>query len=237
LLTALFFPLYQPVNAGTGEIPLALSFLLLGTAFLDSLQPRQENAPLVRLALASLYCAATKQEGAFFVAVLAAFLAITSVRRQPKKVLKSELALLLPVAAHTTLLRVMRGPVIRRDFDLSLLRPAHWPEWWHRVLETISYTIRYEVPKAAVPIAAILVLFLIARPGHADALLGPLITQAGAYMIMMSLSAFGVAWLIEASFGRLIDTLFPLLLLVAVARLRLPLRLGDDNTDAIREPA
>jgi len=224
LLTALFFPLYQPVNAGTGEIPLALGFLLLGTAYLDSLEPGRENAPLVRLAIASLYCAATKQEGALFVVVLAASLAISSLRRKPRTLLprdllKCELVLLLPLVAHAALLRMMRGSVTRRAFDLSLIRPGRWPEWWQRIAQTLSHIARIEVPQTSVAIGALLTLLLLTKAGRSGILLGSVLAQIAVYIVIMSLSALGVDWLISASFGRLVETLVPLILLITVERL------------------
>jgi hypothetical protein len=105
----------------------------------------------------------------------------------------------------------------RRDMDFTLLR--HWDAWWPRILETLSYIARNKLVAAVVPLLALLVFFAATRRGPGDALLGPFLIQVGAYIVFMSLSASSFEWLIEASLGRLINALVPLVLLIACARL------------------
>lgn len=216
LLTSAFVPLYQPGNAGTGDIPIAFGFVLLGNAYLDVLAADQPAAR-VRLLLAALFCVTTKQEGWSFVLVLVIALLLRSVRRRGKISVAVQLSLLAPLGLQAAVLRISGTTLRRRDMDLTLLR--HWDRWWPRILETLSHIARIEVVAAVVPLVALLVFFGATRRGPADALLGPLFAQIGAYVAFMSLSAFGVEWLIEASLPRLMTALVPLVLLVAGGRL------------------
>ena len=216
LLTAAFIPLYQPSNAGTGDIPLAFGFVLLGTAYLDVLEA-DRPATGVRLLLAALFCVATKQEGWLFVVLLAIALLLRSARLREKFPLAAQFSLLAPLALQAAVTRISGTTFYRRDMDFTLLR--HWNSWWPRILETLSYIAQTKIVAVVVPLVALLALFGATRRGPADALLGPLIAQVGAYVVFMSLSAFSVEWLIEASLARLINTLVPLVLLMAGARL------------------
>ena len=74
-LAALCAFLYRPANAGTAEIPFALALVLACSAAIDFLKEDRTSSAL-RLALASLFCASLKQEGALFVFLLAVVLAI-----------------------------------------------------------------------------------------------------------------------------------------------------------------
>jgi hypothetical protein len=216
LLTAAFIPLYQPSNAGTGDIPLAFGFVLLGTAYLDVLEA-DRPATRVRLLLAALFCLTTKQEGWLFVVLLAIALLLRSVRRREKFPLAAQFSLLAPLALQAAVMRISGTAFYRRDMDFTLL--SHWYSWWPRILETLSYIAQVKLVAAVVPLVALLALFGATRRGPADGLLGPLIAQVVAYVVFMSLSASSVEWLIEASLGRLINALVPLVLLVAGARL------------------
>ncbi len=72
-LAALCAFLYKAGNAGTAEIPFALSLVLAASAAIDWLAPEGVARGVVwRLALASLFCASLKQEGTLFVLLLAA---------------------------------------------------------------------------------------------------------------------------------------------------------------------
>src|SRR5436305_561488 len=68
-LAALCFGLYTRGNLGTGEIPMALGWVFLAGAFLDTLE--EEPGSLARLAAASFLCAAIKKEGAVLPVLLA----------------------------------------------------------------------------------------------------------------------------------------------------------------------
>lgn len=215
LLTAAFIPLYQPSNAGTGDIPMAFGFMLLGTAYLDVLAaPR--SAVRVRLLLAALFCVMTKQEGWLFVVVLAIALLLRSARHRVKFPVAAQLGLLAPLALQAAVMRISGTTFSRRDMDFTLLR--HWDSWWPRILETLSYIAQTKLVAAVVPLLALLAFFAATRRGPGDALFGPLFAQVGAYVAFMSLSAFSVEWLIEASLARLMNSLVPLVLLVAGAR-------------------
>jgi len=60
---------------------------------------------------------------------------------------------------------------------------------------------------------------LLTKAGRSGILLGSVLAQIAVYIVIMSLSALGVDWLISASFGRLVETLVPLILLITVERL------------------
>src|SRR5688572_19401740 len=70
-LASLDFFLYRAVNAGTAEVPFALSLVLVSCAFLDVLHDATRPA-VARLFAATLFCVSIKQEGTLFVVLLAA---------------------------------------------------------------------------------------------------------------------------------------------------------------------
>lgn len=213
---AWFFPLYAPQLVGVAEIPLALGFVMLGTALLDAMT---SDSPSVRarLAAASLFCAALKQDGALF-AVLAAVVCLLfpSAGARRRGVV---LALVLPPLLHGTLLQLARGPVPERVFDLGLLAPARWGEWLGRIWQAASYIVSVEIVAALLPLVALAVFLLVTRRGPADRLLPMLGAQAFFYAAACSLSAIGVVWHLETSFARTTCALFPALAVVLGGRI------------------
>jgi len=212
-----FFPLYAPVHVGMADIPLALGFVLLCIAFLDALEA-DSPAVYARLAIASLFCAATKPEGALFGALAALFWLV--LRPRGRSWSPPFLALLLPSVVHGVLLRWARGSLPSRDFDFTLLAPSRWAAWLGRIGETLARITSVELAAAALPLAALAIFFFATDSGLADRLLPLLGLQLAFYVLTCSLSAFGVAWLVGTSFGRIVCALVPALAVVVGARLR-----------------
>jgi hypothetical protein len=213
-LAALCLPLYSRGNLGTGEIPVALGFVLAATAAVD-LRERTARHTVARLALASLFCAAVKQEGALFVLLLAGSLFALERSRGWAAAAASA----VPVLAHGVLLWLLRGPVLRRDYDLTLLEPHRWAELLSRVGTVARRLATVELPRGAVPLAAIAAFLLLTRRSFADWLVLPIAMQVLAYASLCALCAFGPVWLIQTSFSRVTIALFPALLIVLGARL------------------
>jgi hypothetical protein len=209
-LTALCFPLYRSANAGTAEVPFTLSLVLAATAFLDSLSDRS-RAILIRLAVASLFCASIKQEGWIFVGLLGAALAIRR-RWLPGA------ALALPAAAHWVLLYFLRGPQTRRDFDFTFFRTGRWGELASRFFHVVGRMAGTEALAAWLPLVSVTVYLLVTRRSLADTLLPILLLQIVCYAIAFSVSSFDPMWA-AGVLGRLAMTLFPVLALVLAARL------------------
>jgi hypothetical protein len=213
-LAAFCLPLYSRGNVGTGEIPIALGFLLAATAACDVREQERRDA-VWRFALASLFCAAVKQEGAFFVLLLAGSLLFLERRRAWSPVV----AALIPVLAHGALLRILRGPVNRRDYDLTLLEPDRWGELLSRATIVARRIVSVEVAHAALVLSAIVAFVLVTRRGLADWLAVPIAIQVLVYASVCALCAFGPLWLVQTSFSRITLALVPVLVLVLAARL------------------
>ncbi len=215
-LTAWLAPLYAPSHVGMADIPLALGLVLLATALCDAFEADSASVR-ARLAIASLFCAATKAEGALF-AVLAAITWLVS-RPRERPLAPTLVALLAPPLGLGLLMRFARGLVPARDFDFMLLAPSRWATWLPRIAEAILRVARVELVASAIPLAAVAGFFIVTRRGLADRLLPLLALQVLAYVAACSLSAFGVDWLVTTSFARLTLALTPTLLLVLGARL------------------
>ena len=217
VLAAFCFPLYRAGNAGTAEIPLAFAFVLAATACLDAME-RDTGPARLRLLIASHLCATFKQEGALFAGLLALALLIRWLARRRRSSPIPALCLLLPAALHVAALRVLAGPIPRRDFDFTLLAPGRWSEWIGRCLEVFRHLFRVELAAAALPAAALLLFLLSSRRRREDILLPVLLAQGAAYALVASLSAFGPAWALESAFSRTTITLIPAVVLVLGAR-------------------
>ena len=209
-LTALCFPLYRAVNAGTAEVPFAFSLVLVSTAFLDALSA-QSRANLIRLVVASLFCVSVKQEGWIFVVLLAVALAV---RRR----WLGAAALAVPAAVHWIALYLLRGPQTRRDFDFTFFRTGRWGELASRFVHVAGRLLSTEAVAAWLPLLAIVAYLLVTRRGLGDPLLPVLALQLVAYAVAFSVSSFDPAWA-AGVFGRIATTLFPVLTLVLGARL------------------
>lgn len=214
-LAALCFSLYGRGNVGTAEIPLALGFVLLGEAFLDARS--REPGSLARVAIASLFCAATKKEGTLFPLLLAGC-ALFARGRFGGNAGKTAAALAAPPLLHGLLLLAARGPVGWRDFDMGLLAPSRWGELPPRLAEAASRIFWADLLPALPALLALLLFFALTPRGESDLLLAPCALQIFAYAVTCAFSSFGVAWLVDASFARTSLALFPLLALILAAR-------------------
>ena len=214
-LVAAFFPLYAPAHVGMADIPLALGLALLASALLDAFD-EDSGAVRGRLALAAFFCAAMKFEGSLF-AGLAGLLWLAA-RPRGRARWPAAIALLAPPLVHRLLMFLMRGPAVARDFDFRLVAPSRWGLWFARLVGAVARIVQVEVLTAAVPLVLLALFFALTRRGLADRLLPLLFSQTLGYVVACSLSAFGVAWLVEASFARIACALFPALALVLGAR-------------------
>lgn len=211
-LTALCFPLYRTVNAGTAEVPFSFSVVLVSTTFLDAPSDRSREV-IARLAAASLLCVSIKQEGTLFVLILAAAL---WVRRRWEGWIPLASALL-----HWSTLRLFRGHAASRDFDLTFLEPRRWDEL-ARNLGRVVPEVGAKALAAWLPVLAIVFFLFVTRSGIGDPLLPVLAAQIACIGFAFSISSFGPAYAVESAFARLTTTLFPALTLVLAARLEEP---------------
>lgn len=216
VLLSLFEPLYRAFTTGMAEVPLSFGLLLLGTSVCDRLD-RPDRGASRRVALASVVCTATKNEGLYFVAVALALAAAFSLSRKGFAA-RAAAMLALPAALVVAAHRLIRGSLPLRDFDFSLLaRPGVLAP---RVTESVA-TAMAETPVAAwVGVAALAVLLLAGRdstPGNR--LLALAACGLAAYLFLPALAVEGPAWLVETAFFRTVATLAPLVAAGAAARL------------------
>ena len=216
-LIGLFLPLYRAGHVGMADIPLAFGLVLLSCAFLDA-RDASSASVRVRLALASLFCAATKQEGLLFVVLLAVTWLLASRRADPAGRTGTLAALLLPATLHWLLLRAAVGQVNHRDFDASLLLPGRWPELAGRAAEVAHRLVTVQIAGAALAVMAIALFLALTPRGRADLLLVPLVAQTLIYAGVASLSVHGAVWHAQTSFARTVAALFPVAAIVLVAR-------------------
>jgi hypothetical protein len=210
-LTALCFPLYRAVNAGTAEVPFAFSVVLLCCAFLDVLD-RSSPSARARLFAASLFCVSIKQEGTLFVGLLALAL---FVRRR-----REAWMLIVPPVLHWSTLYLLRGPQTRRDFDLTLFEPRRWKELPPLFATVLGRMLSTEAVQAWVPLVAIGLFLVVTRRGVADPLLPIIPLQILCYAAAFSVSSFDPIYAVEGAFRRIAMTLFPALTLLLCTRLR-----------------
>jgi hypothetical protein len=213
-LCALCLPLYSRGNVGTAEIPVAFAFVLAATAILEAREDRS-HAALARLAAASLFCASIKQEAGLFLLLASAVLLVLDRRRA----WPAAAAAAFPIAGHALFLRMMRGPVARRDYDLTLLEPRRWEELVSNGGVILRRLASVEIPHALVALAVVGLFLLATGRGVADWLLLPIAAQVAIYAALGTVSAFGPLWLVAGSFSRITMALVPVLLLALAARL------------------
>jgi len=217
LLVSLCAGLYKPANVGTADIPMALGFALAATAWLD-LREHPDSSATARLFVGSLFCAATKSEGSLFVLFL--FVAsLPPVIRHRRVPLRESVAMMLPMALHAGALQLIRGHVADRAVDWSLIFSGNVVELLPRVREVLARIVTVELVAAAAPLACLAALWLVSARGPADPLSGPLVLQILAYAAACVLSAFDPIWQVDSAFARITLALFPLVALIAGARL------------------
>ena len=209
-LASLDIFLYRAVNAGTAEVPFALSLVLVSCAFLDVRNDVTRPA-IARLVAASVLCVSIKQEGTLFVALLAALM-------WPRR-RRAVWALVVPPVVHWGLLYLLRGPQTRRDFDLTLFGPGRWWELAPLFAKVVGRILGTEALLAWVPLVAILLFFLVTRRGIADALIPVFLLQILCYAVAFSVSSFDPMYAVDGAFRRIALTMFPAFALVLGARL------------------
>jgi hypothetical protein len=218
-LAAFCFNLYNPVNAGTAEVPFALGAVLAACALLDLLEANSSQTRL-RLALAALFCASAKQEGTLWIALLGAvFLAVRGLRGWKREEWKAAAAFAVPPTVHWVLLFLLRGPQTRRDFDFHFFEPGHWANLLSRFAAVCARIATTEMREAALPLAAIVVFLLVTRRSFADVILPALAAQILCYSVAFSVSSFDPMYAVDGAFRRIALTLFPVLSLVLGARI------------------
>jgi len=230
-LLSQFEPLYRAFTTGMAEVPLSFGVLLLGTALADRIE-RTDPGASRRLALAALICAATKNEGLFFVA--AAFLvAALSLFARKGFAARAAAILALPAALVVAAHRLIRGSLPLRDFDFTLLaRPADLAP---RIGESLEAVVRGTPAAAWVGLAALAVLVAAGRATPAgSALLALAACGLAAYLFLPALAVEGPAWLVETAFFRTTAALAPLVAAWVTVRL-LPVFGG--STVSARGPA
>lgn len=221
MLVAFWYPLYRAFNTGLGEIPFALSLVLLATAAAD------ENA--ARCALAALLCVATKQEGTPFAALLAGTLAL---RRPPSRSSRrSALAIVAVAAIHFAALMLARGNLHDRDFTAAFLSPARAAELAGRLGHVLTALAASWTPAAILGLAGLAGIFLLTRRAREDFLLLPLAFQLSLYLGACALSVWDPVWQLRSAFFRIAATLGPALAVVVACRLR------RDDAAPLRAPA
>ena len=207
-LVALFSPLYSAFLTGMAEIPLAFGLLLFGTALADALEQKDAGA-LRRLAFASLWIAAVKNEGLFFAA--AAF-GIAFLRGGPRR-LQIAAAALVPSMAVYGLHVAWRGRAPLSDFDFSLFSLA-------RVSEALVAAVRLPGPGGWLGLGAVgVVIAAGTRNPAGERLLVLAAAGVAAYVLLPVFAVRGPAWLLETTLLRTAAALAPLVAAGAAVRL------------------
>ena len=203
-----FGVLYSAWLTGMAEVPAAFAFLLLGTSLWDVLD-RTDPGSLRRLFLASLLAAATKNEGVFLVATVAAFLAFQAIRRGERRLWPGVAAAAAAGLGCVILHRLLLGSHPERAFDIGLL-------WRPGLGSRLATTLREEWARLARPIwpgiAAVLVLAgLPPRRLFANPILVVASVSVATYLALPALSPYGPAFLVQWTVGRVCAALVPLL--------------------------
>jgi hypothetical protein len=198
------------------EVPLSFALLLLGTSLCDRID-RFDRGASRRLALASLVCAGTKNEGLFFVAAALVIAAVSSLSRRGT-VARAAALLAIPAAVVAAAHRLLRGTLPLRDFDFSLLRRPGM--LLPRVGETLTAVLQETAPLAWIGLAALAVLLVAGRRSAAGA---RLLALAGcglaAYLFLPALALAGPEWLVRTAFARTVSALAPLMAAGVAVRL------------------
>jgi hypothetical protein len=207
-LVGLFEPLYSAFLTGMAEVPLAFGLLLFGTGLADSLDLTDAGA-LRRLAFASFFIAAAKNEGLY---LAAAGFAVALLTGGPRR-LRIALAALAPALAVYAAHVAWRGRVPLSDFDFALFSPA-------RVAETLGAAVR--VPGLAGWLGLVALAVLTAAGARNPAGERLLVLAALGLLAYLALPAFAVrgpAWLVQTTLLRTASALSPLVVAAVAVRL------------------
>jgi hypothetical protein len=221
LLVSLFFFLFQAFEVGMAEIPLAFALLLVALSAND----RDEDPGKLgatagtgwRVAIAGLLCCGLKQEGTLFVLLLAAGIALRGIVDRRRRLASTPAFLLVPAALNWGILRILRGPLADRDFDLSYLNPGKIPLLFHRLSTVWAAVLRFQLLPVAIPAGALLLFLLLTPRSRLDWLLPVLGAQLFVYVSVCAFSSFDPRW--QAQFvPRIAGALFPVLCAVVGER-------------------
>ncbi len=211
-----FEPLYRAFTTGMADVPLSFGLLLLGTSLSDRLD-RTDRGASRRVVLASVVCAATKNEGLFLVGAAFVLAAVFSLSRRGL-VVRAAVLLALPAALVVAAHRFVRGSLPLSDFDFSLLsKPA---ALFPRTAESLSSVVRETPLSAWIGVGAFVVLLAAGRRSSAgDLLLALAACGLCAYLLLPAFAVAGPAWLVQTAFFRTTAALAPLVFAGAAARL------------------
>ena len=215
LLASLFFFLFQAFEVGMAEIPLAFAIVLLASSAADP-DERAHAGRTARAAVAAFLCCGLKQEGTLFVLLLAAGIALR-MRADRLRRLILAVVLLAAAALNWMILRVARGPIADRDYDLSFVSPAKLPLLLSRLSAVGAAALRGQLLPIAVPAAAAALFLLLTPRSRIDWLLPVVGAQILAYFFVCALSSIDPLWQVQFV-PRVSGVLFPLLCAVVGER-------------------
>jgi hypothetical protein len=227
-LLSLFEPLYRGFTTGMAEVPISFALVLLGTSLCDRID-RTDRSASRRLVLASVLCAATKNEGLFFVAAGLIVAAISAFSRRGVFA-RAAAFLALPAALVAAAHRLLRGSLPLSDFDFSWLRrPA---ELFPRIGESVAAVLENVTPLGWVGLAALALMIAAGRPSPPGTRLIALAAcGVAAYLFLPALAVRGPAWLVQTAFFRTTAALAPLLAAGVTARL-IPLWPSSESSES-----
>jgi hypothetical protein len=213
-LLALFEPLYSAFLTGMAEVPVSAAILLLATALADALDGTDDGA-MRRVAAASLFAAALKNEGLFFAAAASAAALVSLAfargsRDAKRRSVRAFAAALGPALAVTLLMRAASGNAPLRDFDLRLLVSGPSGDLAARIAETARADV--DVAARGWPVLlAIAALVLLGRGGASARRI--LVVGAACLVVYLTVpvvSVRGPRWLAETTLPRTAAALAPL---------------------------
>lgn len=210
-VVSLFEPLYSAFLTGMAEVPVSAALLLLGCALCDALDGTDPGAGR-RLAAASLFAAAMKNEGSFCAAAAgaAALWAGVRVPGLRSRAWRAAAAAIAPAAGLFLLRRVALGAAPLRDFDAGLLSPARWGELAARAAIALRSAAALAAPAWPI-LLAVAVIFACGSPSRAGRrLLGIAVAAEVVYLLIPALAVLGPDWLARTTLPRTSAALAPL---------------------------
>jgi hypothetical protein len=214
-LLAWFEPLYSAFLTGMAEVPLSAALLLLGTALVDALD-ESDGGALRRLAAASLFAAALKNEGLFAAAAasMAALASMAGARGSAagpskRRSLPAFAAAFAPALVVALATRWTSGGAPLRDLDLRLLASGPSGGLGARIAETLRADV--ELAASSWPVLlAIAVLVLLGRGAAGRRILILAGACLAVYLTIPVISVRGPRWLAETTLPRTAAALAPL---------------------------
>jgi len=201
-----FEPLYSAFLTGMAEVPLSLGLLLFGTALVDALDG--ERGALRRVAVASAWITATKNEGLFFAAVGVGLALLVGGGRRWKIAFAALPTALAIRAFHL----VWSGRLPLRDFDVRSFSPG-------RLAQAFGAAAARVTPAAWAGLVLIALLVALGRPSaESRRLLGLAVCGLAAYLILPAFAVRGPEWLVATTLPRTAAGLAPLAAAAVAAR-------------------